>query len=99
MPDPKKKATTKPRKSAVSPMDSRESQILGDDLAKAVARKKMTMEQAQAKQAARDKKKRKTKKVQYTSGKGSGKAGGPKSHTKAKKAKFKRGRDGNLTAY
>lgn len=76
----------------------RDTQELGDDLAKKVSQGKITMEEAQAIQARRDAKVRRTKKVQYTSGKGTEKMGSS-SHTKAKKAKFKRGRDGNLKAY
>jgi hypothetical protein len=76
----------------------RKTQELGDDLAAKVAKGKLTMEQAQAEQAKRDTKVKKTKTVSYTTGKGTPKVAGS-SHTKPKKAKFKRGKDGNLKAY
>tara|TARA_R110000737_G_C14624761_1_gene494666 strand:+ start:62113 stop:62415 length:303 start_codon:yes stop_codon:yes gene_type:complete len=100
MPDPKndkkKKASTKPSSKNAALAAGRKTQLLGDDLAAKVSKKKMTMEQAQAEQAKRDAKKRKTKTVSYTTGKG---GEGKSYHTKPKKAKFKRGKDGNLKAY
>jgi hypothetical protein len=76
----------------------RETQEMGDDLASKVAKGKMTMKEAQAEQAKRDVKVKQVKSVAYTSGKGTPEIGGS-SHTPRKKAKYKRGNDGNLKAY
>jgi len=94
-----KASTTPEGKNAVftdGKKKERKSQVLGDDLAAKVGKGKMTMEQAQAAQAKRDEKVKKTKTVSYTTGKG---GEGNSYHTKPKKAKFKRGKDGNLKAY
>jgi hypothetical protein len=95
MPD-KKKANTKPKTSAVAPQ--RKTQELSDDLARAVAKKKMTMKQAQAKQAAKDAKAYKTKTIKNTTGKGTPKVAGS-SHGKERAAKFRRNKRGNVEAY
>jgi hypothetical protein len=76
----------------------RETQELGDDLVVKVAKGKLTMEQAQSEQAKRDEKVKKTKTIKYTTGKGTPKKTGS-SFSDEKKAKFKRGKDGNLRAY
>jgi len=76
----------------------RKTQELGDDLSAKVGKGKMTMEQAQAEQAKRDEKVKKTKTIKYTTGKGTPKKAGS-SFGDEKKAKFKRGKDGNLKAY
>ena len=94
----KKKAATKPNSKNAALAGKRKTQELGDDLASKVAKGKMTMEAAQAAQAKRDSKVKKTKTVSYTTGKGTPKKAGS-SFTKPKKAKFKRGKDGNLKAY
>jgi hypothetical protein len=76
----------------------RKTQELGDDLAAKVGKGNMTMEQAQSEQAKRDEKVKKTKSIKYTTGKGTPKQAGS-SFGDEKKAKFKRGKDGNLKAY
>ena len=99
MPDPKNKVSTTPKSSALSGGGKkRKTQELGDDLAAKVGKGKMTMEQAQNEQAKRDTKVKQTKTVKYTTGKGTPKKSGS-SFGEEKKAKFKRGKDGNLKAY
>jgi len=94
MPDPKKKVNTKPKKSALT-----DTQQISDALAKKVASGKMTHAAAMKLQKARDSKTMKTvKKVQNTTGKGTPKVAGS-SHTKARKAKFRRNKKGNVEAY
>ena len=98
MPDPikDKKASTNPNSKNAALAAGRKTQELSDDLAVKVAKKKMTMQQAQAEQSKRDTKVKKTKTVSSTTGSG---GEGKSYHTKPKKAKFKRGKDGSLKAY
>lgn len=93
---PVKKAAVK-SKSAYSKSKHSKTQELSDSLAKSVSRGTITMAQAQKKQRAKDAKKMGTVKKVATKTRSSSQ--GLASKRTYKKAKFKRGKDGNLKAY
>jgi len=91
--DPKKKASTEPKKSALT-----DTQQLSDALARKVAKKQITMEVAQKQQRAADKKAMTVKSIKNTTGGGTQEVAGS-SFTKERKPKYKRDNHGNLKAY